>query len=946
LIERVADSRASLILVVDEAPPSQLSTWGAAAHRANGRIRLLTVGHTRSLDATHLTEVELKPLERDAMLEALRTWHPDMPAEQRDFIADFSDGYVRLARLTGVALKKNPGMNARDLLRDHQIRALMDALLGPAQGRRNLHVVAVLTSVGWERKRAEEGAAIAAHFGLRWEDVRIAVREFDERMGIAPRAGDLRYISPVPLGVYLAIEAWEANPDQMERLVAVLPTDAARRAYYERLEAVIASPSAREVAQEQLGLFLSWERFTNELDVERWAAISRADPSVAAARVRRVLEGASREQRLQISGKARRALVNSLSDLAWGSSTFIDAVIALAYLADAENEMWSNNASGEFRSRFQVFLGGTAAPFAERLKAIDILLTLSEDSYRVLSVEALAIVGEGQASRMAPSSKPDSAREPEWQPRTGQERIDAIIGAIDRLDRLASEGRPGLKEPLAKAAERLRRLLRYRECRERVANLFRIIVKSYPALRQKFRQELRQIIELETQHWKELPAEDVQWLESLYAEFEDRTPEGRLREVVAMRDYKFDVSRLEPLASEVLVTPELLSAEWGWLTSGEAIHAWHLGVAVARRDPNLTLLPQFLALNGRGPDIRFLAGYIHEAVKTRGQTWADDLLDRLKSERPEDIDLVAELSWRCTPTDRGVERLAALAERGALPVSTAGQLVFGGWCLEVSRAAFEQLARVLVGHPKYRPAALAILEHRLKEKPDEWEALESLVLELLEDSSLFKTSDMNEYHWIILAKKLVPSHARQIAAILLAAHAEREDKPWFLEHSQVKDVLSGCIKADPIAVWEELRTHLEHPPDAPRFTIGFPSGVLERLPHEDVLAWVAVAPDPRALLVAKLVAKNLATGSLGEKLLAAHVRLASLGNVYFSEWVSGGWWGPASAHWLSTSEQLKVIATNTKEPAVADWARHAAESFRQMAERERKREEEEQIRWK
>lgn len=944
LIERVAQSRANLVLVVDEALPDRLSTWGAAAHLANGRIRLLTIGHSRSQDSIHLTELEIEPLDREPMLSAIRAWHPNMPAEQHEFILDFSDGYIRLARLTGDALAKNPEMNARDLFRDHKIKTLMAALLGPTNERRKLHVVAALTSVGWEGARADEGAAVAKHLGLNWDEVRVAVQEFDERMGIAPRAGDLRYISPVPLGVYLAIEAWESNRESMKSLYSVLPTEAARRAYNERLQAVIASPSAREFAQEQLRHFLSWDNYTQEPDAELWAAISRADPIVAASQTRRALEHATREERLQIRDKARRLLVTSLVDLAWGATTFKDAVLALAYLADAENETWANNASGEFRSRFQVFLGGTSAPYMERLKVIDSLLHRSEDSYWKLSVEALSRVGETHASRMAPRSKLDAAREPEWQPRTGQDHLDAINAAMDRLDRIAENGRPALKEPLAKAADRLRRLLRYRRTRDLVARYLRLLVTSYPELKRETRQDLRQLINLETDHWRELPAEDVGWLEALYAEFEDRSPGGRLRELVGMRGYEIDLTKFDAIAGELISSPSLLESHWGWLTSGEAVHAWHLGEVLARVDTNLSALPRLLRLHERGPDVRFIAGYLYGAAKTRELSWVDDLLDRMYQDTPNELAFIAELSWRCSSTDRSVERLAGFADRGDLPISIAEQLVFGGWSLALSRLAFERLLRAFIARQEYRPAALALAEHRLSKRPDEWATLEGLVLELLGDVSLIKGSDMTEYHWIRMARRLLPSHVRRVAALLMEAQSGLEERSWFLQHSQVVEVLSMCINLAPTTVWEELRPHLENRTTALRFTIGFPDGVLERLPHEEILAWVKTDRETRSLLIAQLIGKNLTPKSLGEKLLAAHGDLESLGNEYFSAWVAGGWWGPSSAHWGDIANQLKAVAHNTKEPAVADWARRAAESFQQMAARDRKREEEEEIR--
>ncbi|WP_141594028.1 hypothetical protein [Myxococcus sp. AB056] len=944
LIERVAANHAYLTLVVDEAPPNHLDTWGAAAHRSNGRIRLLTIGHARPPVTTHITEIELKPLDRDAMLKAVREWHPEMPYEQHDFIAAFSDGYIKLARLTGVALTNNPGMNVRDLLRNHQIKSLMDALLGPMQGRRSLHVVAVLTSVGWDGPKAEEGKAIAERFGLNWNDVRISVREFDEQMGIVPKAGDLRYISPAPLGVYLAIEAWETNHEQLEQLAANLPNTEAQRAYNERLKAAITCPPARKFAQNQLRLYTSIERFANEQDVEFWAVISRSDPITAAAQIRSALERATRAQRLDITGKAQRTLVHSLANLAWSASTFTDATIALAFLADAENESRSNNAANAFRERFQLFLGGTETPFKDRLKAVDILLTRTEDSYRGLIIEALSSTGARRSTRMDPPSRTDSAREPEWRPRTHQEALDAINGAFDRLDRVASEGRQALQDPLVKAGRELRHLLRNRWLRDRISNLYQIIIKSHPETQSVFREELRDILNLETQHWRELPTEDVHWLESFYEELADRTPAGQLREMVSMRDYQFDVAQLDPFARALVASPELLESEWAWLTSGNATQAWRLGEVVAGIDTSLDLLPRLLAFSSHGPDIRITAGYIHRVTQSRGLDWADNLLNNLRQETPEDIRLIAELSRLCTPTDHGAERLATLAESGRLPIPIAGQLVFGGWTSNISHAAFERLSQVLVSRPEYRSSAIVLLEFRLKQSPDEWASFEGLVLELLSDTSLLKNSSRSEYHWMSLASKLVPSHTHFIARTILNAHAEHDEQGWFLEHSRVAGVFSACIESNPKKVWEELRLKLETPETAIRITYGFPSGELERLPHQEILTWVAAAPASRALLVARLVAKTLAPGSLSEKLLAANTAQAELSDEYFLAWFQGGWWGPESAHWQGIAEQLNALAKETLEPAVADWARHAAQRFRQRAEHESKREEERQVR--
>lgn len=165
------------------------------------------------------------------MAEVVRGWYPAMPREHVDFVTTFAAGYVRLAQLAASAISTNPSMNVHGLLSRDEIRYFFDGMLGTSS-RRSLHVVAVLTSVGWTDEVQAEGAAIAKHFGLDWNTVRVEVEQFHKRYGVAPRGGRYRYISPTPLGIYLAIEAWEAHSKLLKSLPESLPTETAREAYY------------------------------------------------------------------------------------------------------------------------------------------------------------------------------------------------------------------------------------------------------------------------------------------------------------------------------------------------------------------------------------------------------------------------------------------------------------------------------------------------------------------------------------------------------------------------------------------------------------------------------------------------------------------------------------------------------------------------------------------
>jgi hypothetical protein len=245
LIDSVASEiDVQLVVVADEVQSEQLRPLRDSVGRGNGRIRLITVGHCPTPDPTRIPAVAIRPLERPVMLEIVRGWHPAIPYEHADFVARFADGYVRLARLAADAVVQNPSMDVKGLLGREEVHGFLDRMLDHSD-RSALYVVAVLTSVGWTDEKQVEGQLVANHLGQNWNSVQAQIENFHKRFGIAPRGGRYRYISPTPLGIYLALEAWEIYPDRLKSLPTVLPSEDALDAYYQRLQSIASNPQAR-----------------------------------------------------------------------------------------------------------------------------------------------------------------------------------------------------------------------------------------------------------------------------------------------------------------------------------------------------------------------------------------------------------------------------------------------------------------------------------------------------------------------------------------------------------------------------------------------------------------------------------------------------------------------------------------------------------------------------
>lgn len=940
----VDDEGVRLVVVADEVQGEQLRSLRDSLGRGRGRVRLITIGHCKTPDPNLIPAVTLEPLARELMSGVIRGWHPAMPPEHVDFAVRVSDGYVRLARLVADQVMRDPAMDVRALLDLDHIRSFLDSLLG-AGDRTALYVVAALISVGWTEDRQAEGEAIAQHFGFDWNHVRARVEDFDRRVGIAPRSGRYRYISPTPLGNYLAVEAWKTFPDLLRTLPEALPTEEAKDAYYERLQAIASNPQARLFAREQLSFFFRLDDFIDPRAVRRWSALSAADPTLAARNISHALTEGDPEDRKRIAERARREVVWTLVRLTWKSSAFRDAALALALLAEAENETWSNNATGEFLARFQVFLGGTAVPYVDRLEVIDELLTIGRSALIRLVVKALSQVGDRGAYRMVSGPASDEVPETEWRPATGQEYRMCAEQAIARLTATARTVQPALLDELLKAAGKLSRLLRNSSLRGIVSEFFEAVRAAYPDAREPLRRVIADVLYREQKYWKELPAEEISAIEVLRHRFEDPSLGARLRQYVGQATWDPEEQvDLRSLAAELIEDRDALAAEWPWLTSGDAEGAWRLGDALAARDAEGELDLVLPMLECRGRDLRVICGYLSNRRKQRGTNWFDDWIAEHLERNPSDTQLLFEAFWRCGATIRTARLIAAALRESDVEVHVVQLLSFGRWGEDLPREIFAEVLQALAdrGH---RETAISLLSGRLKSKPPEAEQWDDLALALGTSSDLVRSEQMVNYHWKEVASRLVPRYGKRIAAAILREQADRESGTWFAEFSNAKDVLRQSVEVDPEGVWEELMPHLTPPANADSFAVGFPRDLLEQMPEDAVFRWMSENVKERASIAAKLVTKDLSNdGTMASRLVGAYGDIEDVGGAFFSAYVSGSWTGPTSAHWASLAGELAEVARRTKLPKLRRWADDAARSLRRMAEREIQREEEEELR--
>lgn len=936
-----ADKGAQLMIVADEVQFPQLAVLRDSLDNGDGRIRLITIGHSISPNPVLSPSYEVGPLDKSSMAEVVKGWHPGMPYEHVEFVVRLADGFVRLAKLAAQTVSDNPTTDVRKILDLKQVEDFLAKMLGNGT-RRGLHVLACLSIVGWSDDVQDEGRTIAEHFGWNWNDVRLEVDAFHRDFGIAPRGGRYRYISPRPLANYLAMEVWRVFPDEMKTLPDKLPNEKARESYYERLSQIASSPQAQSFSREQLGFFLTLDDFMAPRAARRWAVLVNADPTASAKALSEILASSLVDERRRLADSARREVVWALVRLAWGKTGFGYASKALALLAEAENETWANNATAEFVNGYKLVLGGTALRYQERLKVLDELLALNRPQMTQLVIRALAQIGNRHATRTGFEPAGSGLPELEWQPR-GRDKLDCTILALQFLTRIALKAEPELKDDLMNAAQTVSWMLGESVVRSEVSNFLKSLRQAYPETREPLRALIARTISFERRERDaEAVADQIEMVQFLQT-FEENTLWGRLQQLVGPRSWGEDEPDLAPLAQELLADPALLAAHWAWLTSGEANDSWKLGQALASLDVDGRLESLLPLLERRGSDHRIICMYVEKRREIKGDAWYEEWFQAQYARTPADLHLLVNVVWRAGATDGVLRLLCDAIKAHPIDDQLADALGYGRWYGEVSQEGLRELLQELITQDKY-VSTVTVLHERITLRAHEIDWWEELALGVVMNVGLIH--DMHNYasfHWKEVVEKYLDKHASKIVGRIFEAHMNQSKGYRAFDH-YAEQIVKQALEIDSLGVWRELSAKLENPDMAYLFTLGFPDRIVDALPHDKIITWIDRDPKIRAPLFARLVKLDFRSDeTLASKILGQFGELETVRDSFGAAFSSGMWSGTWSGHWNALAASLELVAERTSFDKLRSWAIEKAADLRLQAERDSIRDEEDDL---
>jgi hypothetical protein len=983
--------KTTIILVADECDLETMGELMALFKRLATHMLLVTAHNVaeRASDHVNTQVIEVPRLEPPVVREIFEGY--GIPPADATWLADLCAGSPRAAHALGQYIQNNPSQHKAQQLA--HLDRLWDRMVcephsvDSPSGHERLAVMrtlALFRQVAWE---TEDGAAVQAA-------ILSALQELDHnfsKLRLSQCVSDLRLrrvlqgprtllISPTLLHVSM----WKSWFESYANLVdAKLLRDGLNARMQQHFDAMLVyaqeSKAATRWAERLLGdggIFASLATYNNTSNASLFFAVAQANPEVALRRFAMALGDAPVEERMQLARESRRTAIHRLEQLAIPAETFFDAAQCLLLLAEAENESWSNNATGVFVSLFDLGSGEMAASEVAPSEKIGYLTTLLHDAAekrRELAVQALTksldpfktrdVIEEVIGLRRLPSR---------WTAQTYDELYDAYAAHVQVLTDAAEY----LPEPEALAAAKgllgnVRSLIMVPKVADKIL-VFLHRASGRPGLRE---QCIEAIVTTLHHEGAELPARIKSELLTLRNALTHSNFEQKLRRYAGMKlledsfdadgEYHDDAQpELISLAEQAAATPELLRPELAWVVTEDAKNGFQFGQLLGQRDEHKlwdAILRAWIDAGERRSDF-FIGGYLsawHSADVASWETVVEGLL-RTEGLTGDAVGVI----WRSGMSAGVAWTLLGMAQRGELDPTAFRLFIYGGIVSKFPDAVVAGVLDLLVDRtgPNAAVAALEILDSRLRGHPEKLPDMTVHIERVLNLAAFVEGGPDNHanhmmlFSWNEMALRLLgidPDAGARLAVRCIANFA-RENSVTAGYDPEPLTFLSKAASARPDVVWHAIARRLE----MPRRELGnwhllqwlrggrpgqrHREWALSGIPTSLIFEWIDGDAANRAWILAEYcpatISKPGEPTTFARALLERHGDREEVRNSLHANSFTGSWAGPASEHYGHKLESVKAQLVLEHDAHVRKWLMEEREQLEETVKRERDRE--------
>ena len=968
------DNRFSAVLVVDECDPNSRSDIWNELQNQGPRIKLISIYNDYDpVVGSGISELETLRL-TDDQISIIIQGH-GVSQEQADQYIEFCDGSPRMAHHTGKVLDSYP-RDPSQLLSDNYLYQsfyvdfVREKLDSPEIQQRELvlQYIALFKRFGFGQPVVADAQAIAekvreANPLVTWSRFQQIVDDLKRRKILQGQS--TLYITPKALHIKLWVEWWRiygASFD-LETFTQDLPAKSKLiEWFHEMFQYAAESEPASRIVKDLLGPngpFQDGEYLKTRLGSRFFLALAEADPKSALRCLMRTMGTWDRDTVFQFTN-GRRDVVWALEKIAIKRDLFVDAARLLLALGEAENESWSNNASGVFAGLFSPGRGRVAPTEASPAERLPVLKEAFESGSKERRLLALKACNEGlefdHFSWMSGAEYQGLRKNADfWEPKTYGELFDAYRQVwqllSEQLECLPEDER---EEAIGILLQRASRIARHPNLSNMVFDTIQIFSeKAYVDNRLL----IKTVVEFLHHNGKELPDEIRQRWEHLKDELIGSDFHSLMQRYVGTNllvdaldenENYFEEGhpQIHTLAQQTIEEPHLLQSELQWLVTTEAHNGYAFGYQLGKKDNEFVLLSTLFEAQrnaGENASAFFLGGYFRALFENNLTEW-EKQLDVLTKDTVLNV-LIPELTYRSGVTDRAGLRLLKLAEEGVMSINSFASFFGSRVPDNLSDEIFTKWITFLLNCSDELavPIALKLYYFYYIHDKQELTLPHDLTFQLLVRLASFgnltpnQLNSMTDHYWTEIAKGFLTLYPENDLEFIekVFPHFGTEGTIFGAINTEACSVLTELTKQYPEQVWKHISKRLEERDffleewlkegnSRDSFSTEEEKGALTFIPREEIWKWIDGDIENRAWYFAyRLVSKTLSAEEWqNSRVRAFLVRYGDQEDVrrnLKANYSTEAYWGERSLHLDEKREKLLQIKADEENKNVKRW---------------------------
>lgn len=768
VINQLAMMGYSGIAIVDNCPRHTHNALAKAVSHPSNRLTILTIDFEPEPPQINPLQVLLTPEIMREVVPKILSAVPGLKERIGEAgitkVAEFAQGFPQIAILTAEAGQ------ALDLDALNREGTIADRLLwGRGQedpvAKRTLCCLALFKSVGKGQKHQKQIEFLREQLcgGISEEEFNVRIHRFRKNR-IVQEVGDFYVVTPAPLAAALAAEWLYDIPDgRLAELLPLISEADLTTSFAGRLSQLDFSPQAQALCEKLTGAtgpFSSAEVLNSKVGSQVFRALSELNPLAALNCLDRVFRNWSPHQFSEFA-IGRRNIIWALEKLVWDKELFPKAARLLRGFAAGESETYGNNATGQFRQLFHIFLSGTEQPLMDRLEVIeDGLKKERPEEIRRLTIEAIdAALHKDQFSRSSGAEQRGSQLPREdYRPETHQEVWEYWTKAILMLKELILSDDPLAPVALNTLGRRIGTIVCCPLIRKLEPDYEQIAIKV-ESLWPEARESLKHILD----YTEGLTPKDRMVLEKWLEKVTPKDLRNRLIDTVAtpgwhhqeIADGKYkDVSE----ENAVALANELCDQGIDWfkhvdvLLQDEQQQSWAFGRTCVERSENpkeliLRTLEAYRHMDPASRNPQLIRGMLNAAG---GTAIAAAILDSIANDPELRGDTLVPLTTAAAQGLQDFMRVSALVKSGDLPARCIESFGYGGLVHKFDGESFREVLRELgESRPEASPAVLMLVHAFGYRSGDRYEIMMPLIKDLVIAAEVLEQLSDNHfaYQW-------------------------------------------------------------------------------------------------------------------------------------------------------------------------------------------------------